>query len=424
MQVTQRPHLHLDWIDPDALEIVERLQRRNFTTYLVGGCVRDLMVNVHPKDYDIATTALPEDVRSLVPRSYIIGKRFRLVLVRRGERQFEVATFRRDPKPHELEGDEPFFGENFFGTPEEDAKRRDFTINSIFYDPIKNELIDYCDGSPDIKARILRMIGDPDARLKEDPIRILRALRLAHKLGFKIEENLKASMKKNADEIKRSVLPRKREEMLKILKLDNVMPVFFEMYDLGILSSVFTSFVPIFEDEDKLSIFEYYITRLSSFCIDAQSPAHLFSCLLFAHYRALVDSEGEAGVNPIIFLERPEIKFFYRDELGMSNVEQRIFAKAMHLQSLLKNSERFKRRGERRMFAVLSDESFPIALNFAKLDYLLSPGEILFWEKAYERAIPRIHEMKHLKEAEKRDRRRRRSIKNIQRPSRRNNPDN
>ena len=177
LEIKQKPHLHASWIDPDAVEIVERLQKAGFTTYLVGGCVRDLLVGIHPKDYDIATNALPNEVKRKVWGSYVIGRRFRLVLVKRGEQQFEVATFRRGSKPEDFtEGEDQPVGDNFFGTPEEDALRRDFTINALFYDPIKNELIDYAKAMADIEATTLRMIGDPKTRIIEDPIRSLRAV--------------------------------------------------------------------------------------------------------------------------------------------------------------------------------------------------------------------------------------------------------
>ena len=131
-----QPHLHIDWIDSDAIDIIQRLQAKGHKTYLVGGCIRDLLAGLPPKDFDIATMAPPKDVKSCIPRSYIIGKRFRLVLVKRGSRQFEVATFRKNFSPEDFSAEEfpdgPPEGDNIFGTPEEDAQRRDFTINSLF----------------------------------------------------------------------------------------------------------------------------------------------------------------------------------------------------------------------------------------------------------------------------------------------------
>src|SRR5580692_1341070 len=171
MNVTSKPHLHQDWVDPHAVGIVRALQKRDYTTYLVGGCVRDLLLGIHPKDFDIATNARPDEVKRIIHRAYVIGKRFRLVLVRRDEMQFEVATFRREVGEDEQREDLPA-GDNVFGTAEEDAKRRDFTINALFYDPIADQLIDFAEGLPDLENRWIRMIGEPTKRLLEDPIRI------------------------------------------------------------------------------------------------------------------------------------------------------------------------------------------------------------------------------------------------------------
>src|ERR1035437_4250249 len=145
MNVTPKPHLHQDWVDPHAVGIIRALQKKGFITYLVGGCVRDLLIGIHPKDFDIATTAKPDEVKRTIHRAYVIGKRFRLVLVRRDELQFEVATFRHELREDESRIDLPA-GDNIFGTAEEDAQRRDFTINGLFYDPIGDQLIDFAEG--------------------------------------------------------------------------------------------------------------------------------------------------------------------------------------------------------------------------------------------------------------------------------------
>ena len=176
MEIKQKPTLHASWIDPDAKEIVRLLQREGFTTYLVGGCVRDLLVGIHPKDFDIATSAEPNQIKRKIRGAYVIGRRFRLVLVKRGLQQYEVATFRRSMSEEDIEAlaatteEDPeqtpspaVSGDNYFGTPEQDALRRDFTINALFYDPVKNELIDYANGLADIERRLLRMNVDPVA---------------------------------------------------------------------------------------------------------------------------------------------------------------------------------------------------------------------------------------------------------------------
>lgn len=388
----QRPHLDISWIDEIALEIVERLQRAKFNTYLVGGCVRDLLAGIHPKDFDIVTTALPQDVKRLIPRSYIIGRRFRLVLVKTDGKQFEVATFRREAKPEELTDEFPS-NENLFGTPEEDAERRDFTVNAIFYDPIRNELVDFCGGVKDIQDRLIRVIGDPDVRLKEDPIRILRAIRLSHKLHFSIEAKLRGAIEQNASELKRSVLPRKREEILKILKLDDPGATFYELHDLGVLKYISPTLESIFENPEFCAGFDSYIQRFHQIVQDASSPAQLFGTLLLAYYRCSVESDPLRHISHQDLLEDIKHKTFFRDELGMSNLEQRLFAKALHLQGTLKSVDRIRKRGERRQFAILSNEAFPLALLFARADHALTASELMYWENAYQEVLPKLQDI-------------------------------
>ena len=281
------PTLHEDWIDSHAARIVEILQKSGFETYLVGGCVRDLLIGAHPKDYDIATNALPQDVRRKVPNAYVIGRRFRLVLVKRGLKQYEVATFRRNRGPEDpMDEEGTASGDNFFGTAEEDAKRRDFTINALFYDPVGRKLIDYCQGQSDLEGRWVRMIGEPNERLTEDPIRILRAIRFAHKLNFSIEPTLRAAMIEKAPLLKTSALPRKREEYLKIMRLNEPWRAFHEMHDLGVLEHILPGIHEIYQDPVKLEIFEKVLTEVSSIFLNQEKPEELFSILVWAVVRA------------------------------------------------------------------------------------------------------------------------------------------
>src|SRR4051794_8159775 len=182
-----------DRVDPDAQKVVRRLTRHGFEAYLVGGGVRDLLLDRRPKDFDIATDARPEDVRSLFRNSRIIGRRFRLVHVLfGGGKVIEVATFRRTPTldvdPLEANGsavadvDLLIRSDNAFGEAHEDAVRRDFTINALFYDLERGQILDWVGGMRDIERRVVRTIGDPETRFREDPVRILRAIKFAARL--------------------------------------------------------------------------------------------------------------------------------------------------------------------------------------------------------------------------------------------------
>jgi hypothetical protein len=188
-------------IDPDALKVLYRLRQFTYTAYLVGGSVRDLLLGRRPKDFDIGTSAHPYQIKKLFRNCWIIGRRFRLAHVRFGQNVIEVATFRRQvepgeeivqdgvpaPDPSTPEGEHLIHRDNTFGTPEEDAFRRDFTINALFYDIANFSVIDYVGGLDDLRAGVVRSIGDPHVRLREDPVRMIRAIALAARLDFTID---------------------------------------------------------------------------------------------------------------------------------------------------------------------------------------------------------------------------------------------
>ncbi len=177
-----------EYIDPDVVKVVRRLNRNNFLAYLVGGSVRDLLIGRSPKDFDLVTDAKPSEIRKIFRNSRIIGRRFKLAHIYFGEDKiFETSTFRAQPEHSDEAEDLLIVSDNLFGTPEEDARRRDFTVNGLFYDVVKGEIIDYVDGLRDIERRTIRTIGDPDVRFQEDPVRILRALRFAGKLNFSLD---------------------------------------------------------------------------------------------------------------------------------------------------------------------------------------------------------------------------------------------
>lgn len=384
MKVTQKPRLHASWIDPFAKDIVEKLQRTGFKTYLVGGCVRDLLAGYPPKDFDIATDAQPQEVRRKVPGAYVIGRRFRLVLVKRGDQQYEVATFRRESTLEDLEnqveGEEPIGADNFFGTPEQDALRRDFTFNSLFYDPVKDELIDYTNGVKDIENQIVRVIGVPDVRIKEDCIRSLRALRLSHKLSFKLEESLRAAIQNNADLLALSAMPRRREEYLKILRLREPGRVFLEMYDLGLLKSCLPSLHKIFENPESQDIFMHYMDRWHELLPSRSTPVEIYSVLLWAYSSSLggmKDFEEEATL-------------FMRDELGVFKAEATSIFTVFQLQKRIRDVETFKKRGLRRQAGFLKHDALPMAVRLAGKDYLLSAQDLHYWETQLREAFPPV----------------------------------
>jgi len=206
-------------ISPAAIKTCEGLQKAGFKAYLVGGAVRDLLLGYKPKDFDVATNATPEEVYKIFRRSRIIGKRFRLVHVMWGSETIEVSTFRGH---HQSQGDAQtsdsgrIIRDNVFGTMEEDAVRRDFTANALYYDPATQHVLDYHQGVADLKSKLLRMIGDPTTRYQEDPVRMLRAVRLSAKLGLKIETKTEAPIRDLADLLQDVPPSRLFDEMLKL----------------------------------------------------------------------------------------------------------------------------------------------------------------------------------------------------------------
>lgn len=211
-------------IDTDAIQILRRLTRHDHIAYLVGGCVRDLLLGRRPKDFDISTSARPNQVRRLFRNSRVIGRRFQLVHIffrgpgGRTEKIIEVSTFRAYHGGNNDQDDLLITRDNVFGTPEEDTLRRDFTVNSLFYDIERREVIDHLKGVNDLRAGIIRTVGDPDIRLREDPIRILRAIKFAARLGFEIEPATLEALRAHRWDIQRAAAPRILEEILRILR--------------------------------------------------------------------------------------------------------------------------------------------------------------------------------------------------------------
>ena len=376
-QQMTKPKLHEDWIDPHAKKIVQTLQAAGFEAYLVGGCVRDLLAGIHPKDYDIATSAHPEDIRKKISGSHIIGRRFRLVLVRRATQQYEVATFRRSMNATDLAPDEDgaITGDNYFGTSKEDAQRRDFTINALFYDPGKHQLIDFVDGLADIEKCTIRMIGEPLARFVEDPIRILRAVRLSHKLNFMLEPSLRQAALDSAPELQKSILPRRREEWIKIMRLDEPFRAFMELFDLGALKETLPSLHDLFLDSEALGNFRLILSRIPNSGFNYAETGDVFSALMFAV--AFAKSGGNIQSHSADF--ESNYLSFMKDELGMFKTEIAQFTHSIELMESTQNYEGFLKRGRRRQEGFLKNESLPTALKFGLLDQSLNSVALHFW---------------------------------------------
>jgi poly(A) polymerase len=260
-----------DRVDPDAAKVVKRLTRSGHLAYLVGGGVRDLLLGQKPKDFDVATSARPHEVRALFRNCRVIGRRFRLAHVLfSGGKIIEVATFRRDPRDEEVtvdavddgdgavrlvprrtideEADLLIRHDNAFGEPHEDALRRDFTINGLFYDLERDEVIDYVGGVRDIQARIVRTIGDPAIRFREDPIRILRAIKFCARLDLGIDSALYEAMLDQRQTVSRASPPRTFEEILRLLRGGAAHRSFYLLWDTGLLAVMIPELAAYLDD--------------------------------------------------------------------------------------------------------------------------------------------------------------------------------
>jgi poly(A) polymerase len=221
-------------IDADAIKVLYRLKNAGFVAYLVGGGVRDLLLERAPKDFDIGTSAHPQQVRKLFRNCFIVGRRFRLAHVRFGRKVIEVSTFRRLAEPEQ--GEHLIRRDNTFGPPEEDAFRRDFTVNALFYDIATFSVIDWVSGLEDLTARVIRTIGDPALRFREDPVRMLRAVALAARLDFTIDPDTAEAIRFLRGEIVRSSSARILEELYKILRQGRSQKTFEMLHSYGLLA--------------------------------------------------------------------------------------------------------------------------------------------------------------------------------------------
>ena len=223
---------------------MSRLNRNGHKAYLVGGGVRDILLGRKPKDFDVSTDAEPKQIKKLFRNCFLVGRRFRLAHIRFGYHKIiETSTFRRQPAPLADPSDPNACimskDDNEFGTPAEDARRRDFTINGLFYDLKDFSIIDHVGGLPDLKKGMIRSIGDPNLRFREDPVRMLRAVRFASRLGFRIESATRRAILKHHREIEKAAPPRLLEEIYRLFAFHAGEPAFFLLWQTKLMSVLF-----------------------------------------------------------------------------------------------------------------------------------------------------------------------------------------
>ncbi|MBP1722347.1 MAG: Polynucleotide adenylyltransferase [Deltaproteobacteria bacterium] len=271
-------------IDPDALKVLYRLHQHGFIAYLVGGCVRDLLLGKTPKDFDVATDAHPRQIREIFRNSRLIGRRFRLAHVYFSAGKYiEVSTFRRHSEFEEEDPEAHPHSDNTFGTPAEDAMRRDITINGIFYDIADFSLVDYVGGLEDLSNGVVRSIGDPDEKFVQDPVRMIRVIRHAARTGFRIEEKTYRALITHVENLRLCSPARVRDEFLRELREGSAKESMRLMIETGMLFVLFPSFLVPFEDEKRKVYFLNSMKTLDQLHLLEEKVSDELSLALLLH---------------------------------------------------------------------------------------------------------------------------------------------
>lgn len=277
-------------VDREALKVLYRLKDHGYIAYLVGGGVRDILIGKPPKDFDIGTNATPDEIKKLFPYSRIIGRRFRLVHVYfKGGKAIEVSTFRRRAEYDTVQvqnGEDE--GDNIFGTPQEDAMRRDLTINGLFYNIADFSIIDYVGGMADLKAGVIRTIGDPERRFLKDPVRMLRAIRHSARTGFGIDKETWNAILIHKDMIRLCAIPRVRDEWIKDLRSGASRKWIDLMFESGLFASIFPGYLMNIKNnviETAKGLLTGLLTRMDGIARTGGAMAEPFMLALFIYPR-------------------------------------------------------------------------------------------------------------------------------------------
>ncbi len=364
-----------DQISPCALKVTEGLRHAGFKAFVVGGAVRDLLIKREPKDFDVATDAEPEEVRKLFRRSRIIGRRFRIVHVMCGQETIEVSTFRAmqpvvegDDNSNTDEESGRILSDNVFGSQAEDALRRDFTVNALYYEPHKMEIWDYCHGVADLKAGLLRVIGDPARRYREDPVRMLRAVRLAAKLGLKLDPASRKPIHALAERLQDVPPARILVEMEKLLLSGHAVQSVEELRRENLHHGLLPLLDVILEQPMGERFVMLALAKTDERIAQGKSvtPAYLFAALLWHEVLTAWDKIQAGGERPIPALHQAMEQALDTQRETLA-IPRRYDVTMKEIWSL---QPRFAQRGGQRPFRLLEHPRFR-----AGYDFLLMRGE-------------------------------------------------
>jgi len=355
-----------DQVSPGARRTCEALQKGGYKAYVVGGAVRDLIAGIPPKDYDIATDATPDQVRGLFRRSRIIGRRFQIVHVMQGPETLEVSTFRAAHDADTLKDEHGrVLRDNVWGSIEEDAARRDFTMNALYYDPTNEVVLDFHNGVQDIQRKTLRMIGDPRARYREDPVRMLRAVRLSAKLGLRLDPQVQAPIRDMADLIDNVPAARLFDEMLKLLFSGHAVECVKRLRADGLHHGLLPLLDVILEQPlgEKFVMLSLANTDERVRADKPVSPGFLFATLLWHEVLASWEKRKKDGEPPVPAM------FGAMDEVLDQQAEKLAITKriAGDIKDIWLLQPRFEKRGGRAPHRLIEQPRFRAAWDFLVL---------------------------------------------------------
>jgi poly(A) polymerase len=399
-------------IHPAAAKVCTVLREAGFQAYVVGGAVRDLLLGIVPKDFDIATDARPEQVKPLFRRALIIGRRFRLVHVMMAGETVEVSTFRgADPDTAEKDEHGRVLRDNVFGTQAEDARRRDFSVNALYFDPATEEVVDSHGGLADLKKRVLRVIGDPETRYREDPVRMLRAVRLAAKLGLTLDPATREPIRRLAPLMERVPPARLFDEMLKLLLSGHASACLRQLRDVGLHKGL----LPLLDVILEQPLGERFVT-LALAQTDERvlaerpvSPAFLFAALLWHEVLAAWKGREARGERSIPALENAMDEVL-DTQCAKLAITRKLTATMREIWSL---QPRFEVRSGNRPYRVVEAPRFRMAYDFLALRAASGEvaAELEAWWRAFQGADAETRKAMLLPDTGPRKRRRRRRRK-------------
>ena len=357
-----KPKIDVSKISKHALGIILSLQKNKYEAYIVGGAIRDILINQNPKDFDIATSATPEQIRRLFKKSRIIGRRFKLVHVLDGRDIIEVSTFRAKPQEREIMAN-GVERDNAYGTLKEDAERRDFTSNSIYFNPTNNKLIDFYGGIDDIKNKQLTIIGIPEIRFQEDPIRILRAIRFAAKLDLSINEDIKSIIHKNINLLENIPYSRLFDEVMKLFLTGHALKsvILFNKFNLS------KKFFPVLQSTNPSTqaFLKQGLRDTDKRIHESKSvnPGFLLAVFLWRDVNEAWEKRKKVSINNTVALNTA-IDFVLSKQSKIFPVQKRFIVTMSEIWRL---QPRFKNLNPKRIYRLLGHPRFRAAYDFLLL---------------------------------------------------------